>query len=31
MLLRSKVISRQMIGGAQHRFSECHIVGILYF
>src|SRR5882757_7716516 len=31
MPLRSKVISRQMIGGAQHRFSERHIVGILYF
>src|SRR5882757_8291483 len=31
MPLCNKVISRQMIGGAQHRFSERHVVGILYF
>src|SRR5258707_15181799 len=31
MPLCNKMISRQMIGGAQHRFSERHVVGILYF
>ena len=31
MLLCNKMISRQMISGAQHRFSECHVVGILDF
>ena len=31
MPLRDKMISRQMISGAQHRFSVCHVVGILHF
>ena len=31
MLLRDEVISHQMTGGSQHRFSECHVVGVLRF
>jgi hypothetical protein len=31
MLLCKKMISCQMISGAQHRFSVCHVVGILNF
>src|SRR5229473_1815232 len=31
MLLCDKMISGQMIGSAQHRFSERHVVGVLDF
>ena len=31
MPLRNKMISRQMIGGAQHRFSERHVAMVLHF
>jgi hypothetical protein len=31
MPLCNKMISRQLIGEAHHRFSACHVVGILRF